>query len=152
MAKPTASVNGMNSERTGSLRMNVGMNTERMQSIANSRAVFVTAFACRAARAMECVCRIWACVFSMVTVASSTRMPMARASPPSDMMLMVLPVSHRPINELVKDKGMLIRTTITLRRSCRKRRIISPVSPAPMAPSVATLLMAARTVGDSSNS
>ena len=88
----------------------------------------------------------------MVTVASSTRMPMASASPPSDMMLIVLPVSHRPTSELVSDRGMLISTTITLRRSCRNSRIISPVSAAPIAPSVATLLMAARTVGDSSNS
>ena len=30
---------------------------------------------------------------------------MASASPPSDMMLIVLPVSHRPINELVKRQG-----------------------------------------------
>ena len=33
---------------------------------------------------------------------------MASASPPSDMMLIVLPVSHRPISELVSDSGMLI--------------------------------------------
>ena len=32
----------------------------------------------------------------MVTVASSTRMPMARAMPPSDMMLIVLPVDPQP--------------------------------------------------------
>ncbi len=53
---------------------------------------------------------------------------MAKASPPSDMMLIVLPVSHRPTNEEVRDKGMLIRTTITLRTSWRKIRIIKPVS------------------------
>ena len=34
MEKPTASVSGMNSERTGSFKMNVGMNTDRMQSMA----------------------------------------------------------------------------------------------------------------------
>ena len=77
---------------------------------------------------------------------------MANANPPSDMMLIVLPVIHKPTNEVVNDKGMLTRTTITLRRSWRKTKIINPVSNAPMAPSVATLLMAARTVGDSSNS
>ena len=83
---------------------------------------------------MELVSRICACVFSIVTVASSTRMPMASASPPSVMMLIVLPVSHRPTSELVSDSGMLISTTITLRKSCRNKRIISPVSPAPMRP------------------
>ncbi len=101
---------------------------------------------------MEFVSRIWACVFSIVTVASSTRMPMANAKPPSVIMLIVLPVSHSPTSELVSDKGMLMSTTITLRMSCRNKRIISPVRPAPMAPSVSTLLIAARTVGDSSNS
>ena len=77
---------------------------------------------------------------------------MANASPPNDMMLIVFPVSHRPTRELVKDKGMLTSTTITLRKSWRNSKIINPVSAAPITPSVATLLMAARTVGDSSNS
>ena len=129
MANPTASVNGMKSERTGSLRMNVGMNTERMQSIARSRTVAVVALARRAAQAMESVWAICQWVFSMVTVASSTRMPMARASPPSDMMLMVFPVSHRPISELVSDRGMLMSTTSTLRRSWRKTRSSSRSAP-----------------------
>ena len=132
--------------------MNVGMNTERMQSMASRPRRVRGAFASCAARAMELVRSIWACVFSIVTVASSTRMPMASANPPSDMMLIVLPVSHRPTSEQVNDKGMLMSTTITLRMSRRNKRIISPVSPAPMTPSVTTLLMAARTVGDSSNS
>ena len=43
-------------------------------------------------------------------------------------------------------------TTITLRGSWRNSRIISPVRPAPIMPSVATLSTAATTVGDSSNS
>ena len=59
----------------------------------------------RAARAMDSVWRICAWVFSMVTVASSTSMPMASASPPSDMMLIVLPVSHRPTNEAGQRQG-----------------------------------------------
>ena len=45
----------MNSDRTGSFSLNVGMNTDRMQSIANSRAVAVVEFACRAALAIESV-------------------------------------------------------------------------------------------------
>ena len=52
----------------------------------------------RAATATESVWRICECVFSMVTVASSTRMPIASASPPSDMMLMRVsrqPQSHQ---------------------------------------------------------
>ena len=152
MENPTARVSGMNSERTGSFKMNVGMNTERMQSMAKRRAVAVAALARRAARATESVWSIWAWVFSIVTTASSTRIPMASANPPRDMMLSVLPVSHRATRAKVKEQGMLTSTTATLRTSPRNNKIISPVSPAPIRPSVATLLMAARTVGDSSNS
>ena len=53
MAKPTASVSGMNSDRTGSFMRNVGMNTDRMQSMARSRAVAVAASLRRTARANE---------------------------------------------------------------------------------------------------
>ena len=88
----------------------------------------------------------------MVTVASSTRMPIASAMPPSDMMLIVLPVTHSPTNDPIRASGILQTTTSTLRISRRNRRIIRPVRPAPIAPSVATLSTACTTVGDSSNS
>ena len=48
-------------------------------------------FPCRTARDIDGVCSIWVWMFSISTVASSTRMPMARASPPKVMMLIVLP-------------------------------------------------------------
>ena len=77
---------------------------------------------------------------------------MARARPPSVMMLMVLPVSHSPSSEPSRAMGMLKTTTNTLRQSRKNSRIIRPVSVAPMAPSVATLRIDSTTVGDSSNS
>ena len=61
------------------------------------------------------------------------------AIPPSDMMLIVLPVIQSPNSEPRRASGMLATTTITLRMSRRNRRIIRPVSTAPMSPSVATL-------------
>ena len=82
----------------------------------------------------------------------STRMPIASAMPPSDMMLIVLPVTQSPNNDPSRASGMLDTTTITLLQSRRNRRIIRPVKPAPIRPSVATLSTAATTVGDSSNS
>ena len=88
----------------------------------------------------------------MVTVASLTRIPIASAMPPNDMMLIVFPVNHRPSIEPSSAKGMFITTTTTLRKSPRNKRIIKPVRPAPISPSVATLSTAATTVGDSSNS
>jgi len=93
-----------------------------------------------------------ACVFSTVTTASSTRIPIASAKPPSDMMFSVWPVSHKPTREVVNDRGMLTSTTTTVRTSRRKIRIIKATSEAPIPASVATVLMAVRTVGDSSNS
>ena len=53
MAKPTATVSGMNSERTGSRMRNVGMNTDRMQSMASKRDVTVAASLRRTARATD---------------------------------------------------------------------------------------------------
>ena len=79
-------------------------------------------------------------------------MPIDSAMPPSDMMLIVLPVSQSPTNDPSRASGMMATTTITLLRSRRNRKIISPVKPAPISPSVATLSTAASTVGDSSNS
>ncbi len=91
-------------------------------------------------------------MFSTSTVASSTRMPIASARPPSDMMLMLLPVMYSPNSDPISASGMFDTTTITLRQSPRNNMIIKPVSAAPMIPSVPTLLMAVTTVGDSSNS
>ena len=106
----------------------------------------------RAARANESVWCICEWVFSTVTTASSTRMPMASAKPPNDMMFNVWPVSHSPTTAAVKASGMLNSTTTTVRMSRRNTRIIKPTRAAPIAPSVATDLIAERTVGDSSNS
>ena len=60
---------------------------------------------------VRCICT-W--TFSTVTVDSSTRMPIASAMPPSDMMLIVLPVSQSPNSEPSRASGMLSTTTITL--------------------------------------
>ena len=152
MAKPTPRVSGMNSDRSGSPMMNAGMNTDRMQSNASSRGTAVIRLPWSTAEAMFVVRCIWTWIFSTVTVDSSTRMPIASAMPPSDMMLIVLPVIQSPNSEPSRASGMLTTTTITLRMSRRKRRIIRPVRAAPMRPSVATLSTAASTVGDSSNS
>ena len=152
MAKPTARVSGMNSDRSGSSMMNAGMNTDRMHSKASRSGTAVALLACSTAVAMFGVCPICTWTFSIVTVDMSTRMPIASAMPPSDMMLIVLPVTQSPNNDPSRASGMLETTTITLLRSRRNRRIIRPVKPAPISPSVATLSTAATTVGDSSNS
>ena len=107
--------------------------------------------ACNTADASFGVRSICTCTFSIVTVASSTKMPIASAIPPKDMMLIVLPVTQSPNSDPSRASGMLDTTTITLRMSRRNNKIMSPVNPAPIIPSVATLSTAATTVGDSSN-
>ena len=95
IAKPTASDSGTNSARAAPSMKNDGRNTARMHSMASSRGTAVSALPSRTARAMESVCSICVWMFSTSTVASSTRMPTARARPPSVIRLIVCPVSHR---------------------------------------------------------
>ena len=74
-------------------------------------------------------------MFSIETVASSTRMPTANARPPSVMMLTVCLVIHSASTALINERGILMTTMNALRQSRRNRRIIKPVSSAPRAPS-----------------
>ena len=92
IAPPTASDSGTKSARTAPVMMNEGMKTDRMHKSASSRGTAVSMFPWRTERAIDGVCSIWVWMFSISTVASSTRMPMARARPPRVMMLIVLPV------------------------------------------------------------
>ena len=84
-------------------------------------------------------------MFSMVTVASSTRMPTASARPPSVMMLMV---SRRTLSTMIEvriESGIETAMISVLRQLPRKIRIISPVRQAAMMASRTTPLTAART-------
>lgn len=79
----------MKSDRDTPVMKNDGTNTATTDSMASRRGTTTSALASSTARATgvpraRCV---W--MFSIATVASSTRMPTARASPPSVMMLMV---------------------------------------------------------------
>ncbi len=84
-------------------------------------------------------------MFSIVTVASSTRMPTASARPPSVMMLMVCPRKLRTMIEVRIDSGIETAMISVLRQLPRNSRIIAAVRPAAMTPSRTTPLMAART-------
>src|SRR5207302_285712 len=66
-------------------------------------------------------------MFSISTVASSTRMPTASASPPSVMMLTVWPSAPSTMIEHKIDNGIEVATTSVERQFPRKRRIISAV-------------------------
>ena len=82
-------------------------------------------------------------MFSIVTVASSTRMPTASARPPSVMMLSVSPSAERVAIEPSTDSGIEVAMISVERQLPRKIRIIRLVSAAAMTPSRTTPLTAA---------
>ena len=89
------------------------------------------------------------CVFSISTVASSTRMPTASARPPSVITLMVWPSSAQDDQIDVRiDSGIEMQTISVLRQLPRNSRIIRPVSTAAISVSRTTPPMAARTNSD----
>ncbi len=71
-------------------------------------------------------------MFSISTVASSTRMPTASASPPSVMMLIVSPSAASTISDDRIDSGIETAMISVLRQLPRKTRIIRPVRQAAM--------------------
>jgi len=86
--------------------------------------------------------------FSTSTVASSTRMPTARARPPSVMMLMVSPSRLSAMTDVRIESGMDTAMMIVLRQLPRKSRIIAAVRQAAITASRITPLTAARTKMD----
>jgi hypothetical protein len=87
-------------------------------------------------------------VFSISTVASSTRMPTARARPPRVMRLMVSPRALRTMMDVRMDSGIDTAMMRVLRQLPRKSRIMAPVRQAAMMASQMTPLTAARTKTD----
>ena len=87
-------------------------------------------------------------MFSIVTVASSTRMPTASASPPSVMMLSVSPIADSMMMAPSTESGIEIAMMTVERQLPRNSRIITLVSSAAITPSWATPAMAPLTNSD----
>ena len=87
-------------------------------------------------------------MFSIATVASSTRMPTASARPPSVMMLIVSPSALSTMIDVRIDSGIETAMIIVLRQLPRKIRIISAVRQAAMTASRTTPSIEARTNTD----
>ena len=84
-------------------------------------------------------------MFSISTVASSTRIPTASANPPSVMMLMVSPSALITMIEVRIESGIETAMMTVLRQLPRKIRIISPVRQAAIVASFKTPSIDART-------
>ena len=74
-------------------------------------------------------------MFSIVTVASSTRMPTASASPPSVMMLRVSPIAHSIMIAPSTESGIETAMISVERQLPRNNRIITLVKSAAITPS-----------------
>jgi hypothetical protein len=96
-------------------------------------------------------CR-WRSMFSMVTVASSTKMPTASARPPSVIRLMVSPSRCWTMIDDRIDSGIDTAMIAVLRQLPRNSRIMAAVRHAAMIASRITPSMAALTNSDWSNS
>ena len=87
-------------------------------------------------------------MFSITTVPLSTRMPTARAKPPSVIVLSVWPPRYITSMAVMIAIGIVARMISVRRQLPRNRRIISAVRPAARRPPVTTLFSAALTKTD----
>ena len=147
MLKPTASESGRKSARAEPSMKSEGRKTATTQAMARKRGPAVARMASRTARATGRPFSRSCWMASIATVASSTRMPTAKASPPKVMRLMVCPQSQRPSTARSSASGMLTTTTSVLRASRRKTKTIRPVSTAPSKASRKRSSMARLTIG-----
>ena len=147
MAKTTASANGTKRYLATPESKNIGAKTMQIESVdtkagvaicdALSRTTSSNSFSGSASR--------FRLMFSTSTVASSTRMPTARASPPRVMILMVCPSALSTMIELRIAKGMEVAMMSVLRQLPRKTRIMKAVRHAAINVSRTTPLIAPRT-------
>ena len=143
IANITASAIGTNRKRATPVRKNIGTNTMQMQSSETKAGVTICRAPSMIAGSTSLPCSRCQLMFSIVTVASSTRMPTASARPPSVMMLSVSPSTHRMASEPRIESGIEVAMMTVERQLPRKIRIIRLVSAAAITPSWMTPLTAA---------
>ena len=131
MAKSTARDSGMNKARASPSKNSAGVNTAAIHRSASKRGGAVSRLPSTTARDTRTPKprRVW--IFSISTVASSTRIPIAKANPPNVMRLSVCPHRCNPRTAASKAIGMVATTTSAPRQLRRKTSTIMPVRIAP---------------------
>ncbi len=150
IAKTTASASGTNRYRATPDSKNIGANTMQIDSVATKAGVAICDALSRTTSSMSfsgSAARL-RLIFSTSTVASSTRMPTAKASPPSVMMLMVCPIALSTMIEVRIAKGIEVAMMTVLRQLPRNVRIMKAVRQAAISVSLTTPLIAPRTKMD----
>ncbi len=135
IANITASAIGTNRKRATPVRKNIGTNTMQMHSSDTNAGVTICRAPSMIAVSTSLPCSRCQLMFSIVTVASSTRMPTASARPPSVMMLSVSPIADSAMIEPRIDSGIDTAMITVERQLPRNSRIIRLVSAAAIAPS-----------------
>ena len=135
IADITASAIGTNRKRDTPGNRNIGTNTIQMHRSETKAGVTICAAPSMIAVSTSLPCSRCQLMFSIVTVASSTRMPTASANPPSVMMLSVSPSADRIVIEPRIDSGIEMAMITVERHEPKKIRIIKLVSAAAMMPS-----------------
>ncbi len=151
MAKTTASANGTNRNLATPVRKNMGTKTMQMHSVETKAGTAI----CDAPSRMACFSSLpmarLRSMFSISTVASSTNMPTASASPPRVIRLKVWPRALSVMMEQRMESGMEMAMTSVVRQLPRNKRIMPAVRQAAVSASRTTPWMAARTNRDWSN-
>ena len=148
MANTTASARGTNRYRAVPARKNIGTKTMQMHSVETKAGTAICAEPSRIAVRSSFPCRRIRSIFSMATVASSTKMPTAKARPPNVIMFIVSPSALSVMMEQRMASGMEMTMTKVVRQLPRKIRIISAVRQAAITASFITDCTAARTNRD----
>ena len=151
MANTTAMANGVNRYLAAPVSSSTGTNTMQMARVETKAGMAICCEPSSTARMSDFFMAMLRWMFSMATVASSTRMPTARAMPPSVMTLTVWPSRLSTISDARIESGMEMQTIRVLRQLPRNIRIMRPVRNAALTASRTTPLMAARTNTDWSN-
>ncbi len=142
---PTASPMGRNRNRAGPSRNTTDTNTMPIDSEATNAGRAICWAPSRMARVSVLPMARWRWMFSISTVASSTRMPTDSASPPRVMAFRLWPSARSTSRAATTDSGMDTATIRVLRQLPRNSRIIAAVRQAAISPSTSSPWMAAST-------
>jgi hypothetical protein len=138
IANTTAIAIGTNRKPATPGSANIGTNTMQMHSSDTKAGVTICAAPSRIAVWTSLPCSRCQLIFSIVTVASSTRMPTARARPPSVMTFSVSPTADSAKMAASTASGIDSAMMTVERHEPRNSRIIRLVSAAAIAPSLTT--------------
>ncbi len=151
MANTTAIASGTNRYCATPLKNTTGTNTIQIDNVATSAGVAICCAPSKIARLSGLPCPRLRWMFSISTVASSTRIPTARDRPPKVMMLKVCPKELMTMIETKIERGIETATIAVLRQLPKKTRIINAVRHAAISPSLITPSIEALTNRDWSN-